>query len=152
MLTKVIIEPWRAHAESVHVHEEGNMDIHSLEADVVSDVTVKDVMAVGKISGMLTVKLANDCYLKGNCRDFCQMCDYVLTLSDTQVATARGQIEDCLDGPLDYTDMEVGYLDWLMRERKKEQAWECDNPFDGTLIITDRNVADVLNNFHNSRN
>jgi len=138
MKRKVIIEPW--YAEEIHVHEPDCTDFQSRNGGLVYGASIRDVVEVGKISGLLSVKLGREYWIEGNLYEFCEMVGEVLGTSEKHIAEARGFIEELLDaGYCDdqpkFSDREISWLDWEMRSRVAELARECDDPFMDTVHV-----------------
>ncbi len=146
---KIVIEPWKADPTYVHVHEEGNLQIHSRSAEIAGQMTVDRAKCLGTISQMI-VDRSDGPYLRDyhSCRDVCLMLDGCVDFSSaTLVKEARGQLEDagCESSALKDDDV-VSFLAWYARELWVEAAREIDNPFDDKIVLK-YDLLHTLNGF-----
>ena len=95
------------------------------------DICPRDVAKIGERLNMLTInrELVFQCECSTpRIEAAMDQIDWVLTMGDGQIATARGQIEDA-GCEKSLSDREVAIMDIYQRECLAENAREVDDPF-----------------------
>ena len=142
-MPEVIIEKWKVDGSSAHCHEPGFDGIHAYGGSVAT-ATVEDFVDVGLISRRLRGCLSEGYFVDPQgCDELCQLVDRVLAYTDSDIKTARENLDDLvLEEPL--SDHEVAYLDFQAREILAEEARCVVNPWLFKSYAVERLLDDHL--------